>query len=69
MIPVDPAEQGEPWSELDYLGPVDEVECCASGSCEVCRRPQGYSRGQREQLARDFNAPNPCYGEPYYGSH
>ena len=26
-----------------------DYECCASGSCEVCRRPSGYSREQREQ--------------------
>jgi len=25
-------------------------ECCASGSCEVCRRPVGYSRERREQI-------------------
>lgn len=29
-------------------------ECCASGSCEVCRRPQGYSRERREQIRRDM---------------
>ncbi len=32
-----------------------EDECCASGSCEVCRRPRGYSREQREQIARDLD--------------
>jgi len=29
-------------------------ECCASGSCEVCRRPRGYSREQREQIRREM---------------
>lgn len=29
-------------------------ECCASGSCEVCCHPQGYSSEQREQISRDM---------------
>ena len=29
-------------------------ECCASGSCEVCRRPVGYSSDRREQIRRDL---------------
>lgn len=29
-------------------------ECCASGSCEVCRAPSGYSRERREQISRDY---------------
>ena len=28
-------------------------ECCASGSCEVCRRPQGYSPADRERFRRN----------------
>jgi len=34
-------------------------ECCASGSCEVCRRPQGYSRERREQVAREYQEYDP----------
>lgn len=35
--------------------PADPIECCASGSCEVCRLPSGgYGREQREQIAREF---------------
>jgi hypothetical protein len=29
-------------------------DCCASGSCEVCRHPSGYSRERREQIRRDY---------------
>jgi hypothetical protein len=29
----------------------DYIECCASGSCEVCRRPQGYTPEQRQRIA------------------
>jgi hypothetical protein len=34
-------------------------ECCASGSCEVCRRPvgyTGYTQQQRDEL-RDYDPP------------
>ncbi|QDH91861.1 hypothetical protein SEA_PHRAPPUCCINO_186 [Mycobacterium phage Phrappuccino] len=30
------------------------TECCASGSCEVCRGPSGYSSERREQIRRDL---------------
>lgn len=30
-----------------------EYECCASGSCEVCRRPSGYSRETRDRLEQE----------------
>lgn len=33
-------------------------ECCASGSCEVCRAPRGYSPSQRrrfEQIQREWD--------------
>ena len=29
-------------------------ECCASGSCEVCRTPSGYSREYEERIRRDY---------------
>lgn len=31
-------------------------ECCASGTCEVCRAPQGYSREFRQEI-RDYEPP------------
>ena len=31
-------------------------ECCASGSCEVCRRPTGYTQRQREEML-DYEPP------------
>jgi len=31
-------------------------ECCASGSCEVCRAPQGYTQAFREEV-RDYEPP------------
>jgi hypothetical protein len=34
-------------------------ECCASGSCEVCRRPSGYSHERREQIKRDWESYEP----------
>lgn len=34
----------------------DDYECCASGSCEVCRRPVGYTQAQREKI-RDCEPP------------
>jgi hypothetical protein len=37
----------------------DDFECCASGSCEVCRRPQGCSREQREEIARVMETYDP----------
>lgn len=33
-----------------------DSECCASGSCEVCRMPQGYSRQYRDEI-RDYEPP------------
>ena len=35
---------------------MSDYECCESGSCEVCRRPSGYSQSQREEL-RDYDPP------------
>ena len=35
---------------------MSDYECCESGSCEVCRRPSGYSQSQREEL-RDYEPP------------
>ena len=35
---------------------MSDYECCASGSCEVCRRPSGYSQAFREEL-RDYEPP------------
>lgn len=32
-------------------------ECCASGSCEICRAPQGYPREYRESLRNDDYEP------------
>ena len=32
------------------------TECCASGSCEVCRQPVGYTAKQRHE-ARDYEPP------------
>lgn len=32
---------------------MDDYECCASGSCEVCRRPSGYSSEYRDRMNRD----------------
>lgn len=29
-------------------------ECCASESCEVCCKPQGYAREHREHLRQQF---------------
>lgn len=43
----------------------DDSECCASGSCEVCRRPSGYSREQREQINRDRDS----YDPPWVRQH
>lgn len=40
-------------------------ECCASGSCEICRRPRGYSRERREQIARDRE----IYDPPWVREH
>jgi hypothetical protein len=37
----------------------DDFECCASGSCEVCRRPQGYSREQRAHAERVMDTYEP----------
>jgi len=37
----------------------NESECCASGSCEVCRRPSGYSRERREQIVRELSSYEP----------
>ena len=31
-------------------------ECCASGSCEVYRRPVGYTQEYRDQI-RDYEPP------------
>lgn len=31
-------------------------ECCASGSCEVCRRPVGYTQEYRDRI-RDYEPP------------
>lgn len=45
--------------------PDDEYECCASGSCEVCRRPQGYSRERRERLSREARE----YEPPWVTEH
>ena len=36
--------------------PMSDYECCASGSCEVCRRPTGYTQRQREEI-RDYEPP------------
>lgn len=36
-------------------------ECCASGSCEVCRRPMGYSRAYGEEVAE--------YEPPWVAQH
>jgi len=36
-----------------------EYECCASGSCEVCRRPQGYSHTERERMTRELRDYDP----------
>jgi len=41
------------------------TECCASGSCEVCRRPQGYSRQRREQIEREQRG----YEPPWVRAH
>lgn len=38
---------------------TEDFECCASGSCEVCRRPSGYGWERREQIARDFREYDP----------
>lgn len=39
---------------------TENYECCASGSCEVCRRPSGgYSREQREQITIDRDSYDP----------
>ena len=35
---------------------MTDYECCASGSCEVCHRPSGYSQRQRRE-ARDYEPP------------
>ena len=43
----------------------DDFECCASGSCEVCRRPSGYSGEQREQFERDMRD----YEPPWVRQH
>lgn len=34
-------------------------ECCASGSCEVCRRPSGYSHEHREKIVREYRDYDP----------
>ena len=34
-------------------------ECCASGSCEVCRAPSGCSREYGERIRRDYREYNP----------
>lgn len=31
-------------------------ECCASGSCEICRRPVGYSQEYRDEIL-DYEPP------------
>ena len=39
---------------------MDDFECCASGSCEECRGPRGYSSEQRQRVAdeyRDYDPP------------
>lgn len=45
--------------------PVAVSECCASGSCEVCRMPQGYSPEQREQIKREAET----YDPPWVRQH
>jgi hypothetical protein len=40
-------------------------ECCASGSCEVCCHPSGYSRERREQIRRDMET----YEPPWVREH
>ena len=35
---------------------MSDYECCASGSCEVCRRPTGYTQRQREET-QDYEPP------------
>ena len=35
---------------------MSDYECCASGSCEVCRRPTGYTQRQREEIL-DYEPP------------
>ena len=31
-------------------------ECCASGSCEVCRNPVGYTQDYRDEIS-DYEPP------------
>lgn len=43
----------------------EALECCASGSCEVCRRTHGYSRERREQIRRELDG----YEPPWVRQH
>ena len=44
----------------------ESYECCASGSCEVCRRPSGgYSREQREKINRERDRALDSYEPPW----
>jgi hypothetical protein len=52
----------DPWMDRPGLQalPGEEYECCASGSCEVCRRPEGgYSPARREQIRKDSEGYDP----------